>query len=293
MTVAIAARRSRIADVPACRQARWTSHLADQVVGALIDEATLTPKPGLVDLRGGGAHRDLDWALMCHSAWALHPSFKAMAIAGATIRDPRVLRERVGGLGRHAEATMMNATDGVNTHRGAIWALGLLVTAAAQDRAALGPAEVAARAGAIARHPDKFAPLTTGNKGEHACRKYGVGGARAQAQENFPHVIDIALPALWKARVRGDSENACRLNALLAIIEQLDDTCVLSRGGEDALLAMQAGAQRVLVAGGANCVSGQLAMRQLEDDLLARNVSPGGAADLLAATLFLDRLDVV
>jgi triphosphoribosyl-dephospho-CoA synthase len=242
-------------------------------------------------MRSRGAHRDLNWLLMCHSAWALHGTFCAMASAGQSMADPQALRERIGRLGRDGEQAMMRATGGVNTHRGAIWALGLLVTAAAQDVDAQAPAAVAARAGALARRHDRFAPTVTGNKGERACAEHGVGGARAQAQADFPHVVRIGLPMLRQSRLRGDSENAARLNALLAIMAALDDTCVLSRGGKDALTATQAGALRVLDAGGAGHGDGEAALRRLESELLARNVSPGGAADLLAATLLLDRIE--
>lgn len=273
------------------RQTPLAESLADQVVAALIDEVTLTPKPGLVDTRGSGAHSDLSWLLMVDSAWALHPTFRAMAGAGQTITDPQHLREHIGQLGRQGEAAMMAATGGVNTHRGAIWALGLLVTAAAQDSNALAPASVAARAGALARRHDRFAPAVTGNKGERACREHGVGGARAQAQAGFPHVVDSALPWLRQTRVRGHGENAARLNALLAIIAELDDTCVLSRGGKDALAATQRGAFQVLARGGAGHLHGRQALQELECELLARHVSPGGAADLLSATLFLDRIE--
>lgn len=267
--------------------------LAQQVLQALLDEVTLTPKPGLVDLRSRGAHLDLNWALMCHSAWALLPTFEAMAEAGLRSADDDHLRQQIGRLGRHGEAAMMAATGGVNTHRGAIWALGLLVTAAAVQSARgapLTPALVAARAGALARLPDRAAPADTGNKGAAACRQYQVGGARGQAASGFPHVIDVALPCLHASRARGDNETTARLNALLAIIAQLDDTCVLARGGALALTALQDGAARVLAAGGAGTREGATALVALEATALDLQVSPGGAADLLAATLFLDRL---
>ena len=267
--------------------------LGRQVLQALLDEVTLTPKPGLVDLRSRGAHTDLNWALMCHSACALQPVFQAMADAGADSIDDDALRQRIGAIGREGEAVMMAATGGVNTHRGAIWALGLLVTAAAQlqERGdSLAPTAVAARAGALARLTDRGAPGETGNKGQLACRQYHVGGARGQALAGFPHVLDVGLPALHAARARGDNDTTARLNALLAIIASLDDTCVLSRGGVAALLAVQAGASQVLAAGGAGTRTGTQALLALEAAMLALNVSPGGAADLLAATLFLDRL---
>jgi triphosphoribosyl-dephospho-CoA synthase len=264
--------------------------LADLAVSALIDEATLTPKPGLVDLRSRGAHHDMDWLLMCHSAWALHLTFCALAEAGSEIDEPLTLRERIGQIGRDGETTMLQATGGVNTHRGAIWALGLLVTAAAQNHTRSTPEAVASRAGAIARRHDRFAPAFTGNKGERACRQYGVGGARAQAQAGFPHVIHVALPSLRSSRLNGDDEASARVNALIALIAELDDTCVLSRGGRAALKAVRAGAAQVLAAGGAGSGDGQQALHRLDRLLSRLNVSPGGAADLLAATLFLDRL---
>lgn len=96
---------------------------------------------------------------------------------------------------------------------------------------------------------------------------------------------------LAQSRLRGDSEDCCRLNALLAVMAQLDDTCLLARGGWPALAAAQSGARRVLDAGGAASQHGQRALRALDDDLLARHVSPGGAADLLAAALLLDRIE--
>ena len=267
--------------------------LGRQVLQALLDEVTLTPKPGLVDLRSRGAHTDLNWALMCHSACVLQPVFQAMADAGALEEDDGVLRQRIGAIGRDGEALMLAATGGVNTHRGAIWALGLLVTAAAQQgarSASLAPKAVAARAGTLARLTDHGAPAATGNKGELACRQYSVDGARGQARAGFPLVTGAGLAQLHASRVRGDNETTARLNALLAIISQLDDTCVLSRGGEAALLELQTGAARVLAAGGAATAAGSRALLALEACALARGVSPGGAADLLAATLFLDRL---
>ncbi|WP_454730957.1 MULTISPECIES: triphosphoribosyl-dephospho-CoA synthase [Cupriavidus] len=271
--------------------------LADLAVAALLDEAALSPKPGLVDGRGSGAHADLDLDLMCRSARALHPAFAAMAAAGLRAARPGVaLRETLGALGREAEAAMMRATGGVNTHRGAIWSLGLLVGAAGwhqQSRATRSPHSVhavARTAGAVARLPDRHRPARTGHKGERACLDYGVRGARGQAQAGFPHVLRAGLPELRRSRARGDAEPSARVNALLAIMSRLDDTCVLARAGRDGLALMQSGAARVLAAGGIATLPGRRLLRALEAGMLACNASPGGAADLLAATFFLDRL---
>lgn len=286
------ARRLFAAGSPA-RDTFAARRLGEIVIESLIDEVTLAPKPGLVDVRGNGAHRDLSWALMCTSAMALQPAFEAMAHAGLSILSNPALREAIGAIGREGEARMFEATHGINTHRGAIWALGLLVTAAAQDLDDLRSEHVAARAGVLARLQDRHAPLVTGNKGEQACRDYDVGGARGQAQAAFPHVTQIALPELRRSRERGDTETAARLNALLAIMASLDDTCVLARGGVTALHELQDGARATLAAGGAGPLEGRRVLKALDQRLLELNVSPGGAADLLAATLFLDRVGTV
>jgi len=273
---------------------RQAPDLADRfaahVVAALIDEVTLAPKPGLVDIQSRGAHHDLDWTLMCTSALALQPTFAELARAGVETRPMLALRERIGAIGRDGEARMLEATRGVNTHRGAIWALGLLVTAAALDTADLTPHRVASRAGSIARLPDRHAPALTGHKGEQACIDYNVGGARGQAQAGFPHVVDVALPELSRSRSRGDSETSARLNALLAVMASLDDTCVLARGGQTALAETHDGARLVLEHGGAATLTGRRSLKALDRRLVELHVSPGGAADLLAAALFLDRL---
>lgn len=265
--------------------------LAGHAVAALVDEATLTPKPGLVDRHSQGAHADLNWALLCHSAHSLYPAFQAMARAASRMDDLQALREHIGYLGREAEVVMLRATGGVNTHRGAIWALGLLVTAAAHNPSVCAPGAVAARAGALARHDDPYAPTVTGYPGARARRIYGVGGARAQAQAGFPHVVGIALPYLQAARRSRAAGQVARLNALLAIIASLDDTCVLARGGRAALIWLQAAAARILALGGAGSRLGLGALLQLAQEAAANHISPGGAADLLAAALFLQRLE--
>jgi triphosphoribosyl-dephospho-CoA synthase len=228
---------------------------------------------------------------MCRSAVALRPAFLDMARAGATLRDAHQLRHRIGAIGRAAEAAMMEATGGVNTHRGAIWALGLLVTAAARIPAGADVNAIATGAGMLARIDDSGAPAQTGNKGEKACREHGVGGARGQARAGFPAVVEHALPMLRLSRARGDSEPHARVNALLAVMAGLDDTCLLARGGRRALQSTQEGARRVLALGGMGTPNGRRALHALEARMRALHVSPGGAADLLAASLLLDRIE--
>ncbi|WP_434767006.1 triphosphoribosyl-dephospho-CoA synthase [Pseudomonas triticicola] len=260
--------------------------LADLAVDALIDEADLSPKPALVDRRGNGAHTDLHLGLMHASALALWPAFKEMAEAALEIGEVGVpLREAIGRIGREGEQAMLSTTNGVNTHRGAIWALGLLVTAAA-----LQPKSIALCAARLALLDDRYAP-TPLSHGAQVAQRYGARGAREEAQLGFPSVLQRGLPQLHKSRANGHGEQNARLDALLAIMTELADTCVLYRAGEPGLQAMQAGAQAVLDAGGSASLSGRRRLHELDQQLIALNASPGGAADLLAATLLLDRIE--
>jgi triphosphoribosyl-dephospho-CoA synthase len=264
--------------------------IADYAVAALIDEACLTPKPALVDRRGSGAHRDLDLDTMLRSARALRPTFFAIARAAAGERPSQALRERLARIGREGEHTMMTATGDSNAHRGAIWIVGLLCAGAAMD-APDGSEAICASAAAIARFHDRFAPQAAASShGARVAARYGVAGARGEAREGFPHVSRIGLPALVNARARHLNEDDARLDTLIAIVASLDDTCLLHRGGLAALRAAQHGARRVIEAGGVAQEAGRAALARLDRTLLALNASPGGAADLLAATLLLDRL---
>lgn len=278
----------QLAASPAERHARRLSSLATR---CLLMEANLTPKPGLVDRRGSGAHHDLTLALMERSAHSLTPMFHQMALQSWRRPADIALRQTAGRLGREGEAVMMRETGGVNTHRGAIWALGLLVSAAAMCGGSGSPAQIAATAARLAQLPDAAAPKLFSN-GQRASSRYRLPGAREEAQQGFPHVMDLALPQLWHSRQQGADVNAARLNALMAIMTSLSDTCVLSRAGMAGLAAMQQGATAVLAAGGVQHPAGQQALAVLDAQMLALNASPGGAADLLSAALFLDRVRV-
>ena len=265
--------------------------LADLAVDALIDEADLSPKPALVDRRGNGAHRDLHLGLMHASALSLWPMFKTMAEAALDIGEVGLpLREALGRIGRDGEQAMLITTHGVNTHRGAIWAIGLLTAAAALEPQSCSPNAVTLNAAKLALLNDRHAPQPMSH-GAQVAQRYGARGAREEAQLGFPSVLQRGLPQLHKSRQQQAGEQNARLDALLAIMTDLADTCVLYRAGTAGLHAMQHGAQAVLDAGGSATLAGRRHLHELDQQLFALNASPGGAADLLAACLFIDRLD--
>jgi len=271
------------------QEAFFPEHLAELARQALVAEAELTPKPGLVDHRGSGSHDDLSLDLMRRSASAIAPYFAAMAVAAQSIPFSHALRTEVAAIGRAAESAMFQVTGGSNSHKGAIWILGLLVTAVAQ-RIDSNPESIAQDAGFFASLPDRARPQLVSH-GEMVRARYGTAGARGEAFAGFPHVVHVGLPALRAARNSGCTETNSRLSALLNIMARLEDTCVLYRGGIEGLAAVQKGASEVLLAGGPGSVAGEQAMFHLDRELLTRKISPGGSADLLAATLFLDALE--
>jgi triphosphoribosyl-dephospho-CoA synthase len=270
--------------------AAFVARLGEAAVLALIDEAELTPKPALVDRRGCGVHPDMSLAALRRSAVALGSYFHEMAWASLDRQPSPALRERLGAIGRAAEEAMLAATGGANAHRGAIWAVGLMVAAVAMLRRA-DPVAVGAAATALARLPDRVAPTRSLSHGRQVAARYGVGGARAEAEAGFPHALRVCLPTLRSARARGVDEDHARLDALMAVVAVMDDTCLLHRGGFAALTAAKTGAAKVLAAGGCATVEGQAALACLDATLVALNASPGGAADMLAAALFIDALE--
>jgi len=261
--------------------------IADLAVEAIRAEADLTPKPGLVDQRGSGAHCDMDLAMLHASADSLHSAFVECASAATSFEAETEMRARLGVIGRAGERTMLAATGGVNTHRGALWAMGLLSAGTARAGTLDGAVDVAARLASI---PDPHVTAATSH-GAQARRRHGVGGAAGEAQAGFPHVRLHALPALRAAREAGADEGTARLTALLALMVTVDDTCVLHRGGADGLRALQSGAKAVLDAGGIGTARGRRRFAALDELCLTRRLSPGGSGDLLSATLFLDALD--
>jgi triphosphoribosyl-dephospho-CoA synthase len=223
------------------------------------------------------------------SATVLEPFFAAMSSNSAGREVDTSLREELAEIGCEAERAMFKATRGSNTHKGAIWTLGLLV-AAAGIRVGQNARQIASVAGAIARFPDRAQPQLI-THGDIARSRYGAFGAREEACNDFPHVTGLALPALRERRATGYSEEVSRLDALLSVMCQLDDTCVLYRGGIEALDLVKSGARAVLTAGGCASAQGRNRLNTFDRELIAKHISPGGSADLLAATIFLDAVE--
>jgi len=265
-----------------------TQRIARAALRSLWQELALYPKPGLVSLRDAGAHSDMNAATFIRSLFALSRFFSAVAEAGASGARFDALRT----LGIRAEASMLTATQGVNTHRGAIFALGLLCATAARAAARDDtPTDATLRRVLIAQWgADLASPCNRDampSHGMQATRRHGVMGARGEAQRAFPAVFDIALPALRGAIAHGCDARHARLSAFFALLAHVDDTNVLYRGGAEGLAFVQRVAREFRNDGDVLANNALVRAEAIHREFVARRLSPGGCADLLAATLFI------
>jgi triphosphoribosyl-dephospho-CoA synthase len=284
--VIVASRTPRFAPAP---RERLSRDIARAAIGSLWAELALFPKPGLVSLRDAGAHDDMDASTFVASLFALSRYFDDIAAAGAA----RAPFARLQALGICAEAAMLAATGGVNTHRGAIFALGLLCAAAARARAiGVIPTDTALRGilvtewGAALASPDP----ALRSHGADATARYGVAGARGEAQRAFPSVFEVALPALRAAIARRCDARLARLSTFFALLAHVDDTNVLHRAGAAGLALVQRRAREFQRAGDVHSRDAIPRALSIHREFVAHRVSPGGSADLLAATIFVDRI---
>jgi triphosphoribosyl-dephospho-CoA synthase len=257
---------------------------------ALHDELALFPKPGLVSFHDNGSHRDMDANTFMRSLFALRTCFVQMARLG-TVAAPFAVLEACG---IEAEKKMHAATGGVNTHRGAIFMLGLL--SAATGFAATALEQVTAEdvrqrllwcwGDALERRSGERRTLPGGI----AARRHGLRGASEEAALGFPVLFELVWPGLLADRSAGLDNQQVRLNAFFRSMAALDDCNLASRGGLEGLHFGKAEAQRFLLTGGAASGVAMQQAHRMHQDFVRRNLSAGGSADTLAAACFLQRV---
>lgn len=270
------------------------------VCQALLKEVELTPKPGLVDRLNNGAHRDMDLTTFYASIEAIAPWFPIFYDLGASTRalSPEALLAHIRPAGRACEEAMLRATCGVNTHKGSVFSMGVLCAAAGRLSNAMELPDRERLCTEVARicfqlvdtelvyvqHPS--------TAGEMLFQAYGLTGARGEAASGFRTVRARSLPAYERIRALGGSEEETLLEALLHLLAVNPDTNLVHRGGLAGLAYVQAKAVSLIADGGIGSRYFEARMRDFDTDLIERNLSPGGSADLLAVTWFLSQFPV-
>ena len=256
-------------------------------IAAMYDELALTPKPGLVSFADTGSHSDMDATTFMRSLFALRHYFPRVAMLGAA-RAPFSALE---ALGVSAESRMLAATNGINTHRGAVFTLGILCAAAGLGGGRLSAGKL--RQGLMSTWGDALQARRCRagvSNGQRAAQAFGLRSAGEEAALGFPVVFGHAVPALAQARQQGLHDQGARLQTLFEIIAVLDDTNLVHRGGMAGLRFAQSQAREFLRAGGAARPDALAHAHAIHRAFVARRLSPGGAADVLAAACFLERI---
>lgn len=272
-------------------------------VEAMLFEVACTPAPGLVDRNNSGAHNDMDFFTFMASTAALSSAMARTAQAGinheGNLADMLpVLR----AIGIEAEQAMLAATSGVNTQKGLLFSLGIAAAAAGhlQRRGRQLKAEcildiiAEITAGIVERELGSSAQLPDHEltAGERLYRQHKITGIRGEMENGLPAVREVAIPALKQSLAAGLSANDALIDTLLALMMKVDDTTVMHRHNPDKMRYwVRDKAAAALMEGGIASEGGRASIERLDKEFIAHNVSPGGAADLLAVAWFLHRLE--
>ena len=250
---------------------------------ALQAELDTTPKPGLVDRNDNGAHRDMDYALMHRSIQALHPYFVRLAQIGFDNPQPR--HDEIQQVGIEAEQAMFKATGGVNTHKGALFSIGLAAVALG-GMACSNNAQLHSLSNSIASLASLF-PDTSGTHGSKAKANNKLKGALDNAREGYPQLFKAWLPFYLDRLAEGDRYALHK--TLLRIMCDLDDTNIVYRTSMETMQEVQAEARRMLEHI-PETTHFEAALQAMNTDYIRRNISPGGSADMLSLVVFLSNV---
>jgi triphosphoribosyl-dephospho-CoA synthase len=269
--------------------------VAAAAAAALLEELETWPKPGLVSHLDAGSHRDMDASTFRASILAISPYFGQLALAGAAGSGMDALRK----IGIEAERAMLEKTGGANTHRGAIFGLGLLCAAAGANWSGTtrNPScwSASALCAAVRREWGPAilrGPISLRSHGTEALRRFGACGARGEAAAGFPHAIGIGLPGLRLGRALAPADpEAARVQSFFSLLATMEDTNLLYRGGAWGLRFARERASEFLNKGGIGNAQWRGRAEAVHRAFITRGLSPGGCADLLGITLFLDALE--
>ena len=268
-------------------------HLASMALQAELDT---TPKPGLVDCNDNGAHRDMDHALMQRSIQALHPYFVRLAKLGFTDKQP--CHDEIVHIGIEAEREMFKTTGGVNTHKGALFSIGLAAVALAGEAFCritqaegcgtmayndVNSKQIQSLSNSIASLARLF-PDTNGTHGSKAKANNILKGALDNAREGYTQLFKAWLPFYIDRIAEGD--NYALHKTLLRIMCDLDDTNIVYRTSMETMQEVKTEARQMLDTS-RNIVNFEAALQAMNTDYIHRNISPGGSADMLSLVVFL------
>jgi len=286
---------------------RTRQKLADLVSSAatwaIMTEAAVTPKPGLIDRANSGSHRDMDFFTLINSASVLMPWFRDCCLAGydsfseeSPVHNPVSLFEALRQKGKAAEDLMKKASRGANTHRGYIFCMGILCAAygrlyrSTEKPDLQGIIEFSkAMTKNLIKDFSHINEKDCASHGETVFAKNGIKGVRGEVSLGFPSIRKCALPLLNRMLKEGCSTNDAGIAVLLNLMAIVEDTNMIHRGGIKTFNEIQENI-KLFLAGEPDIKSIRKKAADMDKEFISKNLSPGGSADLLGTTFFLYKI---
>jgi holo-ACP synthase/triphosphoribosyl-dephospho-CoA synthase len=299
---------TRLFDQFLAEQSRSISSVAEQIsslaVEAMLYEVTCTPSPGLVNRVNSGAHQDMDFYTFMASTAALSGTMARFAQAGMNFTGSLAdLLPVLRIIGQAGEQAMLKATQQVNTQKGLIFSLGIVTAAVAlllknSQLNELAVYETVAQmtSGMVSRElagRDHLSEVRL-TSGEKLYRRYKIAGIRGEFEQGLPAVRLHSLPQLRHSLDSGLAVNEALLETLLRLMTCVDDTTVMNRHSPEKMRYwVKQQIEPVFAAGGLATAEGRALLALIDQNFIEQNVSPGGAADLLAVTWFIYRVNQI
>lgn len=282
----------------------YCRHLSYLAHKAILYEVSATPKPGLVDRMGNGAHNDMDFFTFMASAAALDDVFYQCAEEGMYFAgdQPSELLAVIRPIGLNAEKRMFEATKGINTHKGIIFSLGLVCAAAALVFRDEGPVHIEAETvctkvseitkGICDRELDNIEKKDHLTTGERLFSRYNLRGIRGEVESGFRTVRETGLVE-YKilSNLKDVPVNDKLVQILMSIMTAAQDTNVVGRHYLETLDYVRGSAKEFIDSGGIFSKDAKMKLEALDRDFSSRRISPGGSADLLAVTVMLGMIE--
>jgi len=289
---------------------RWAEEAAKLAEEAILTEAVLTPKPGLVDAKDTGAHKDMDIFTFIRSAVSLREGFIDMFISGYEgSGNKKELLKSLRPKGMNIEAQMFEATKEINTHKGIIFSMGLLLSAVGHyiktidhegdklpefkkaDTDTVLQIIQSMTEGIISEDFKDLKNKSVLTHGERLYMDYGFTGIRGEAEKGYPILNDRVMPILRDSSRHQESYEKRLLEILMILMSEVEDSNIVSRGGMESLHYVRNIAKEFIDAGGMNNPHAMEELKRMNQDFVERNLSPGGSADLLSLAIFLGKME--
>jgi triphosphoribosyl-dephospho-CoA synthase len=268
--------------------------LGSYAVKAALYEVSCSPSPGLVSRNSQGSHGDMDFFTFMDSTSALIKPFILFSQAGYSSDSPKQIFNKIRNIGIVSESEMFNATNGVNTHKGLLFLMGICCAASAkaiyENKKFEAIRDIIKEMTAGIIYEDLSSHMLIKKQelshGEKLYLKYGIEGIRGEVSKGLPLIFDYSLTLYNKSKELNINDKL--IHTLIGIMQICEDTNIIYRHSLNMLEYVQESSKNIMRLGGMYTTEGKATIIDLNEVFIRRNISPGGSADILAVTIFLN-----